>query len=87
MTSETFHFVRCHCGDSAFKDQDHCHILTGSFKVVSNNKLCKMFSKNLKFRGPHKFDFKKDVKGMINGIDNGIVAWCWKKGCATAMKS
>lgn len=46
-----------------------------------------MFSKNLKFRGPHKFDFKKDVKGMINGINNGIVAWCWKKGCATAMKN
>ena len=79
--------VRCHCEDFAFKNQYHCHILTGNFKVVSNNKLCKIFSKNLKFREPHKFDFNQGIIGMINGIDNGIVPWCWKNDYTTAVEN
>ena len=39
----------CNCKDSPFKDDHHGHIISGDLRIITDNKLRKIFSKGPKF--------------------------------------
>ena len=55
---EDLSFASCHCEDSPFKYQDHCHMLTRSLKIVNYNKLPKISSQCPNYKEPQRLDFQ-----------------------------
>ena len=70
--------------DPPVKDQDHCHILTGIFKIASDSKLRKILSKGPEYREPLNADLKQAMEDMTNCIDDFILAWCQRKDVTSA---
>ena len=51
--------VKCHCSEynTQFLNNERGHVLTGSLKIIKNNKLRKLFSKGPKYREPEQIDW------------------------------
>ena len=74
----------CHCNGSRFVDQHHQHIITGNLKIITNNKLRKLFSKGPKYREGRNISFDKARENIISGITSCIDSWCNKHGYNSA---
>ena len=49
----------CNCESSSFTDIHHKHIVTGDLRIISNNRLRKIFSKGPKYRVNRNIDLDK----------------------------
>ena len=68
----------CNCKDSPFRDDHHGHIISGDLRIVTDNKLRKVFSKGPKFREPRKLDWDKARDSIKSGITDCVTTWCAK---------
>ena len=58
----------CECTGCSFVNKYHNHIITGNLKVITNNKLWKLFTKATKYRKNKTADYEKAKKSIITGI-------------------
>ena len=63
-------FVRnlptCECRSSEFTDPFHQHFVTGDLRVITNQKIRKLFSKGPNYREPKTLNYEKCNKEIKN---------------------
>ena len=66
--------VKCHCSEynTQFLNNERGHVLTGSLKIIKNNKLRKLFSKGPKYREPEQIDWGSARETVKTGIEDFI---------------
>ena len=77
----------CECSGSQFIDKDHNHVITGNLKIISNNKLRKLFSKGPKYRESKTINYNIARESILSGITSCIELWCNKHGVSTSLFS
>ena len=62
--------VQCNCSEynTQFLSNERGHFLTGSLKIIKNNKLHKLFSKGPKYREPQQIDWGSVGKRLKLGL-------------------
>ena len=70
--------IPCHCKDSPYQDKHHKHIISGDLRIVTDNKLRKLFSKRPKFCEPQNIDWVKARESINTGITACVANWCTK---------
>ena len=66
--------VKCHCSEynTQFLNNERGNVLTGSLKIIKNNKLRKLFSKGPKYREPEQIDWGSARETVKTGIEDFI---------------
>ena len=68
----------CNCSDSPYKDKHHGHIISGDLRLVTNNKLRKLFTKGPKYREKKFVDWEKIEVGLLDSVKKCAKVWCEK---------
>ena len=66
----------CECTNSPYHDPHHKHIITGDLRIISNNKLRKLFTKGPKYRQPKPLNWNKAKEHVMAGLKSCIGTWC-----------
>ena len=72
--------MRCNCASSGFIDKDNRHIVTEDLRIVGNNKLGKLLTKDPEYRGTNNISREKVKSTIIKGLNDCIDTWCTKHG-------
>ena len=70
----------CNCARSPFIDEHHKHVITGDLRIVTNNKLRKLFVKGPKYREPVTINFEEARKEIIDGLEIVVGRWVSSTG-------
>ena len=57
------------CRTSSFSDPHHKYIITGDLKIIENEKLRKLLTKNLNYRKPQSINFTKAYFETDQGLE------------------
>ena len=68
------------CTDSVFINKDNQNIVTGDIRIVQNNNLRMLFTRNPKCREARNMSLEKAKSTIIQGLIDSIDAWCSKYG-------
>ena len=62
----------CDCHNSDFCDPNHKHIVTGDLRIISNDKLRKLFNKGPNFREKSTINYNKCKKSVHKSLELSI---------------
>ena len=65
----------CNCNSSIYADPYHKHIVSGDLRLISNNKLRKLFTKGPKYREPVSIDLQEAKVELLGCVDELVSSW------------
>ena len=68
----------CNCGTSSFSNSHHGHIISGDLRLITNNKLRKLFTKGPKYRERKMIDWNNMETALLQSVRECAEIWCKK---------